>query len=145
MTEQTNSPAVPETELDEALRTARKHPETANFFYDAFLNAWLYIPAQNAEKSQGTWKQIAANERFFPLYLRQGELRAVPVFDKLEKLKVWADVRPFDYLMLPTHLFLKVISPDVGIVLNEGTAYRHFFKAETLAAIRNAIQVVHPN
>lgn len=132
------------TELDEALDIARANPEQANLFYDTFLNAWLYVPAQNAEKTAGSWTQIAATDRFFPLYLRQGETRAVPVFDKLEKLKAWAEARPFDYLILPAHLFLKVIAPDVGIILNEGTSHRHFFKAETLTAIRNAAQVVKP-
>lgn len=137
--------ATNETVLDEALQIARKHPEQANFFYDTFLNAWLYVPAQNAEKTQGSWTQIAATERFFPLYLRQGDVKAVPVFDTLEKLKTWAEARPFDYLILPTHLFLKVIAPDVGIILNEGTVFRHYFKAQTLAAIRDAIKVVQPS
>ena len=129
------------TSLDEALKIARENPAHANFFYDAFLNSDIFIPAMREDKKEGEWRQLKTSERFFPLYLRQGELRAVPVFDQLEKLKTWA-ARPFDYLVLPAYIFLKVISPDVEILLNEGTPWRYQFTAEILETLRNAVKPV---
>lgn len=130
------------TALDDALRIARESPAHANFFYDAFLNSNLFIPAQREDKQEGEWKQIKATERFFPLYLRQGETKAVPVFDTLEKMQTWAGERAFDYLLLPTLLFLKVIASDVGLLLNESTPWRYQFTVEILEQLRSAARPV---
>lgn len=84
------------TELDEALKAAQDTHENANFFYDAFLNTEIFIPALRADKRPREWMKL--NKRFFPLYFTHGETRAVPVFDRLEKKKGWAGDRMFDYL-----------------------------------------------
>jgi len=133
------------TEVDEALRVARANPAQGGFFYDAFLNADIYIPALRADKRPGDWAQLKSTERFFPLYLRQGEARAVPVFDRLERLKAWAQDRAFDYLVLQAHLFLRVIAPEVQILLNEGTQSTYLFTVEILDALRKAARPVQPS
>lgn len=133
------------TEIDEALRAAQEDPKQANYFYDAFLNTEVFIPALAANKRPGEWKRLSASERFFPLYLKQNETRAIPVFDRLEKLKFWAGDRSFDYLTLQAHLFLKVIAPEIFIVLNEGTEYRYLFTPEILESLRQAAKPVVPN
>lgn len=81
------------TKVDEALKIAMENPSHANFFYDAFLNAPVYVPALRADKKPGEWRQLKIDERFFPLYLKHEEARAIPVFDTLEKLKTWAEDR----------------------------------------------------
>lgn len=133
------------TELDQALEIARQNPAQANFFYDTFLNAPLYIPAQRQGKQEGEWEEIKKEERFFPLYLRNGEVRAVPVFDELERLQRWAEPKNFDYIVLPGHLFLKVIAKDVDILLNEGSDWRYHFTKQILEQLRNAVKQVLPN
>lgn len=133
------------TEVDEALSTAIANPAHANFFYDAFLNAEIYIPALRASKKPGEWERLKISDRFFPLYLSKGEERAIPVFDRLEKLKSWAEERAFDYLVLQSHLFLKVIAPEVSILLNEGTPFRYHFTPEVLASLRHAMKRVQPH
>ncbi len=132
------------TEVDEALQVAQGDPNQENYFYDAFLNAEIFIPALAADKKSGEWKRLSASERFFPLYLRQNETRAIPVFDRLERLKTWAGNRAFNYLTLQTHLFLKVIAPEIFIVLNEGTEYRYLFTPEILESLRRAAKPVRP-
>lgn len=133
------------TEVDDALRIAQANPSQANLFYDTFLNAEMYIPALRADKKPGEWRRLKLTERFYPLYLRHEEARAIPVFDRLEKLKTWSEDRAFDYLVLQAHLFLKVIAPEVAIVLNEGTQYRYLFTPEILESIRAAVKNVQPN
>jgi hypothetical protein len=130
------------TEVDVALGIAQSNPSHANLFYDAFLNAGIFIPALRADKKPGEWERIEASERFFPLYLRHEEVRAVPVFDRLDKLKTWAGDKAFNYLQLPAHLFLKVIAPEVAIVLNEGTPHRYLFTPEILESLRRAVKPV---
>lgn len=128
------------TEVDEALSAAQANPSHANFFYDAFLNAEVFVPALRADKKPGEWARLKSSERFFPLYLRHEEARAIPVFDRLEKLKTWAGDRAFDYLALQSHLLLKVIAPEIAIVLNEGTPHRYLFVPEVLDSLRSAMK-----
>lgn len=133
------------TDVDDALRAAQLDASHANFFYDAFLNADVFVPALRADKKPGDWVRLGASERFFPLYLRHEEARAIPVFDRLEKLKVWAGDRAFDYVVLQAHLLLKVIAPEVAVALNEGTAYRYLFTPEILDSLRAAAKPVNPS
>lgn len=133
------------TELDDALEIAIKNPAQANFFFDTFLNTNIFVPALRDGQRPGTWTLIAATERFFPLFLRKEEKRAVPVFDTLEKLRVFAKERDFDYLILPAHIFLKVIAADVGILLNEGTPYRYEFSTDALEKLRAAAKPLPPS
>lgn len=133
------------TELDQALRAARTNPNQANYFYDTFLNASLFVPAKRATEEESNWDQIKMTERFFPLYLRNGETRAVPVFDTIDRMQDWAEPKIFDYILLKGHLFLKVIAEDVHIVLNEGTDFRYHFTCEILEQLRAAVKPVAPN
>ncbi len=133
------------TELDSALQAALENPNEANFFFDAFLNASVWIPAQRADETPATWTAIQASDRFFPLYLRKADAKAVPVFDTLEKLKLWAGERAFDFMVLPAHLFMKVIADDVGILLNEGTPLRYHFTPKTLGMLRSSAKPVEVN
>ncbi len=133
------------TDLDEALDAARAAPEQANFFYDAFLNTPMFFPALRADKKPGDWERIGPSERFFPLYLHHGEARAIPVFDRMEKMKVWADDKAFNYLVLPGHVLLQVIAAEIAVVLNEGTQHRYLFTPEILEKLRQAMKQVQPN
>ncbi len=133
------------TEVDEALKVAQADPNRGAFFYDTFLNAPIYIPALSANQKPGEWKKLENSERFFPLYLRHEEARAVPVFDRLEKLKTWAENRAFDYLVLQAHVFLRVVAPEIAIVLNEGTPYRYLFTPEILEGLRKAMKPTTPH
>lgn len=130
------------TEVDEALQAAKQDPSQANFFYDTFLNAPVYFPALRADKKPGEWEQIPVSERFFPLYLHRGEERAIPVFDRLEKMKTWAGDKTFNYLRLQANLLLKIIAPEISIVLNEGTPHRYLFPPEILEQLRQVMKPV---
>ncbi|MBY0369974.1 SseB family protein [bacterium] len=134
-----------ETELDSALEVAKANPAQANFFYDTFLNTAVYIPALAADKKPGEWMQLQPTDRFFPLYLKHEESRAIPVFDRLDRLKTWAGDRAFNYLVLQAHTLIKVIAPEIAIVINEGTPHRYLFLPEILESLRAAAKPVAPN
>ena len=133
------------TEIDEALKIAKANPQQANYFYDTFLNAEIFVPVLGADKKPGEWKRIKATERFFPLYLRHEEDRIIPVFDRLERLKRWSEDKAFDYILLQSHLFIRVIAPEIAIVLNEGTEYPYLFTANILDSLRNAMKPTQSN
>ncbi len=135
----------PETPIDHALHLAREDAKTGNMFYDAFLNAEIFIPVRKEGADQGTWSEIAPNERFFPLFLKHEETKVVPAFDKLERLQFWAESRALDYVKVRCHLFLKTLAPEIGLALNLATAYSHFFEAKTLDQLRQAAQSVMPS
>jgi hypothetical protein len=133
------------TELDRALATAIENPAYANLFYDTFLNTEMFIPALRADKKPGEWEKIALTERFYPLYLRHEETRAIPVFDTIEKMKTWAENKAFNYLVLQSHLLMKVIAPEIALVLNEGTPHRYLFTPSILGTLRQVAKPVAPN
>ena len=133
------------TELDEALRVSHEDPSQANFFYDAFLNAPLFFPALRADKRPGEWERLSTETRFFPLYLKLGEARVIPVFDRLERLKHWAQDKAFDYLELPGNVLIRVIAPEIALVLNEGTPHRYLFIPDILEKLRTAMRPVDPH
>lgn len=133
------------TEIDEALRAAQADSKQANLFYDTFLNAEIFVPALRANKKPGEWERLKVTERFFPLYLRHEETRIIPVFDRLERLKAWSQDRTFDYLVLQSHLLLRVIAPEVALLLNEGTPFRYLFPPEILETLREQMKPVNPN
>ncbi len=135
----------PETPLDTALQMARDDQKTANLFYDAFLNAELFIPVKREGFEVGSWSETTPDERFFPLFLNLNGTKVIPVFDRLTRLQFWAESRSLDYLKVRCHQFLKSVAPDVAMALNLANAYHHLFPVETLGQLRQAAQVVVPS
>lgn len=135
----------PETPVDIALQLAREDKKTGGLFYDAFLNAELFIPVRREGHDTGTWSETAANERFFPLFLNLEGTKVIPAFDRLERLQFWADARSLDYLKVRCHLFLNTVAPDVAMALNLGNAFHHLFPAEILQDLKRAAKTVVPS
>ena len=135
----------PETPIDQALQMAREDAKAGNLFYDAFLNSDVFIPVRKEGADQGSWSEVEANERFFPLFLKHQETKMVPVFDRLERLQFWAESRALDYVKVRCHLFLKTLAPDIGVALNLANAFSHFFEAKTVEHLRQATQTVLPS
>lgn len=132
------------TPLDQALQAAIEDAQLANDFFDAFLNSPIFIPVMREGAQTGTWTALRPDDRFVPLLMKQGEERAVPVFDTLDKMQEWAGERGFDYLVLTAHVFLKVIAPEVGILLNEGTSLHYRFSPRILEQLRAAMKPMAP-
>jgi len=124
------------TPVDTALELARRDADRVNDFLDAFLNSDLFVPVRLLEHPEGNWKAVTPNERFQPLFIRQGERRIVPVFDRLERLQEWAADRTFDYLCLRAHLFLRILASPVAVVLNPGRVTSYLFSPEILDQLR---------
>ena len=135
----------PETPLDEALQIAREDEKHANLFYDAFLNADLFIPVKRAKAEIGTWLEVPANEPFFPFFLNLEGTKVIPAFDKLERLQLWADGKALDYLKVRCHLFLKTVALNVAMALNLGNAFHYLFTPEVLKQLRHAARTVVPS
>ena len=68
----------------------------------------------------------------------------VPVFDRLERLKAFATVRPLDYLELRGHVIVNLISPEVAILLNPGSPSNYAFGLDVLEKFRQAMKPIDP-
>ena len=134
----------PETPIDEAMKIARESPSEGSFFYDAFLNSDLFMPVQIADQDSGTGRTVGWDEKFFPMFLKYGDVRVVSLFDRLERLNEWAGAKTPDYLLLRCHVLLKTISPGVGAVLNLGTPWVHYFSPDLVERLRQSIKNVTP-
>ncbi len=135
----------PETNLDQALAMAREDAKQGALFYDAFLNCDLFVPVRRDGAEQGSWTEVAADERFYPLFLKAQDRRVLPVFDRLDRLQSWAEEKALDYLKIRCHPFLKTLPPEISLALNLGNPYYHFFTGEVLEELRQAAKPVVPS
>jgi len=136
---------TPETPLDEALLLARENPGNGSLYYDAFLNAHVFIPARQEGTDEGSWSEIAPDARFYPLFLNAQGTKVLPFFDTLERMQSWAEEKELDYLKVRCHLFIRTLPATVGVALNLGNAFYHFFSGEILDQLRQAAQPVTPS
>ncbi|MFM8269434.1 MAG: SseB family protein [Pseudomonadota bacterium] len=134
----------PETPLDEALKSALADQKFANFFYDTFLNTVIFMPVRKEETQEGTWTELSLKDRFFPLFLKFENGRAVPVFDSMERLKAWAQTQSFDFLKIKAHVLLKLLDPSMALVLNSGTAFEYILTTDILELLRKSMRPISP-
>ncbi len=132
----------PETSLDQALVMAREDNAQGSLYYDAFLNTDLFIPVKREGFEEGSWTEVEADERFFPLFLKAQDTRVLPVFDRLDRLQTWAEERELDFLKVRCHLFIKTLPAEVAIAVNLGNAFYYLFTGELLEQLRQAAKPV---
>jgi hypothetical protein len=132
------------SDLGRALDVARENPNQANYFYDTFLNWDLVIPVQKDASNAGTWRRLALDDKFFPLFISQGEIRIVPAFDTLERLKTWAASRELDYIQVRAHLFLQMLGSKVALSLNPGSDSNYVFGPSLIEQLVGNMKLVRP-
>lgn len=130
--------------MDEALVGAQKDPSQANFFYDAFLNAEIYLPVSKLGKAKGDWEQLGMTDKFQPLFLKFENGLALPAFDTLVRLQEWAGEKPLDFIVLKGHTLLRIVDESMSVILNLGTTFHYTLSADILKQIRQALRPVHP-
>jgi hypothetical protein len=137
----------PETELDRALALAEEGAEEgaetgaeqgtqagddhAQAFYDAFLNARLYVPtaSDDTDLPDDTVSLLVADI--------EGE-GIVPVFDSEARLAAWAE-EPVPFTVLPGHALVAQLDPELSVALNVGTDYFKLFVDAELAWLRERL------
>lgn len=132
------------TDLGRALDVARENPQQANYFYDTFLNWDLVIPVQKDQSKGGTWQRLKLDDKFFPLFIPQGEIRIVPSFDTLARLRGWAGSRDLDYIQVRSHLFLKMLGSKVALSLNPGSDSNYVFGPSLIEQLVGNMKLVRP-
>lgn len=131
--------SAPETELDRALvlaeqgaeDTAGEGDERAQAFYDAFLNARLYVPtaSDDTDLPDNTVSLLVADI--------EGE-GIVPVFDSEARLATWAE-EPVPFTVLAGHALVALLDPELSVALNVGTPYFKLFVDAELAWLRERL------
>ena len=66
----------------------------------------------------------------------------VPLFDSLERLQAWAGDKTLDYLTIRCYHFLKLLAPNVALVVNLGTDFSYYFPPDILDRLRKAMKPV---
>lgn len=140
----TDDQLKPVTPLDEALVAAQEDGSQANFYYDSFLNTDLYFPVQVLGAQEGSWRRLGMTEKFQPLFLAFPQGKAVPTFDKLERMKEWAAEKGLDYAVLKGYQLLGIVADDVGIMINLATPFHYTLTPDTLNLLRSAMRPVQP-
>lgn len=134
----------PETPLDEALQSVLSDKKYANFFYDTFLNTTVFLPVQKEGTQEGTWTELGLKDKFFPYFLTFEKGKALPVFDSLERLKLWSQSKSLDYVKIKSHVLLKIVDPSMGVLLNAGTPFSYTLTSEILELLRSSMKPVNP-
>lgn len=122
---------APETELDQALAVAEEGDDFAQAFYDAFLNARLYVPtaSDDAGLPSDTVSLLVADI--------EGE-GIVPVFDSEARLAAWAE-EPAPFTVLAGHTLVAQLDPKLSVALNVGTPHFKLFVDAELAWLRERL------
>jgi len=128
MTEQSGNGGAGETPLDAVLAVAERGDAEAMAFYDAFLNARLYVPTTEEDPAgeAGTVGLLVAeveDEGF------------VPVFDTEARLTDWAE-RELPFTVLAGHTLVEQLDPELQIALNVGTEHFKLFVEPELKWLR---------
>jgi len=126
-----NGHAEPETALDRALAVAEDGDDQAQAFYDAFLNARLYVPtaSDDTDIPDDTVSLLVADI--------EGE-GIVPVFDSEERLAVWAE-EPVPFTVLAGHALVAQLDPELSVALNVGTPHFKLFVEAELGWLRERL------
>jgi SseB protein N-terminal domain len=123
---------VPETELDRALAAAGASDDRAEAFYDAFLNARLYVPTERDDTD------LPADTVSLLVADIEGE-GIVPVFDSEARLAAWAE-EPVPFTVLPGHALVAQLDPELSVALNVGTEHFKLFVDDELAWLRERLE-----
>lgn len=130
--------------IDEAFLSAVADRKFANFFYDTFLNATIFIPVKKEGTNEGQGEELKLQDKFFPFFLSLDKFKAVPVFDSQERLQTWSEEKKLDYLKIKAHLLLKMLDPSIGIFLNGGTASEYLMTPEIVELLRSSMKPINP-
>jgi hypothetical protein len=117
--------------LDRALGVAELGDAQAQAFYDAFLNARLYVPTaeDDPDLPTDTVSLLVADI--------EGE-GIVPVFDSEDRLATWAE-EPVAFTVLAGHALVEQLDPALQIALNVGTEHFKLFVESELAWLRERL------
>jgi len=124
---------MPETELDRALAAAEDSDDRAQAFYDAFLNARLYVPTagdDTDDEADGDTVSLLVADI-------EGE-GIVPVFDSEARLAAWAE-EPVPFTVLPGHTLVAQLDPELSVALNVGTPHFKLFVDAELGWLRDRL------
>jgi len=108
------------------------------------LNTFVFMPVRKEGTQEGTFTELTLKDRFFPLYLKFENGRAIPCFDSEIRLKDWAQNQKFDFLKIKAHQLLKILDPSMAIVLNPGTEFEYILTSDILNLLRNSMRPITP-
>ena len=117
------------TPLDQALEESRRTKNEA-VFYNAFLNARLYLPLADAA-TQAEGGRAGSEDRISPILIEADGQRYLMLFDTRERLAAWAR-REVPVAALPGHAIVAMMSPDHPWMLNAGTEHPKSFVSDEI-------------
>jgi len=126
-----------ESDLDRALARAEDGDAQAQAFYDAFLNARLYVPTATDDTGDTGDTGLPADTVSLLVADIEGE-GIVPVFDSEARLADWAE-EPAPFTVLAGHALVAELDPMLSLALNVGTEHFKLFVEDELAWLRERL------
>jgi hypothetical protein len=108
------------TPLDKALAEAIAG-RNESVFYNAFLNAMLFIPTVDAPGHEQV-RRAGKGESLSPVIIESEGLKYLMLFDSKERLAAWAQ-REIGFAALPGHAIVEMMGTEFHWALNVGTEH----------------------
>lgn len=90
-------------------------------FYNAFLNATIFIAIANAPSQEKT-KRAGKHDTISPIIIESEGTKYIMLFDSEERLLSWAK-REIGFAAIPGHAIVEMMPPEFHWALNVGTEH----------------------
>lgn len=119
--------------LDQAYVTAMQTKQEA-VFYNAFLNATIFIATANAPSQEKTTR-AGEQDTISPIIVESEGAKYIMLFDSEERLLSWAK-REVGFAAIPGHAIVEMMSPEFHWALNVGTEHVKTFVPDEISWLK---------
>ncbi len=123
--------------LDSAYAAAMKGQEKQSIFYDAFLNAQLFIPTHSMPETD-VQRRAGDDESISPILVELEGVQYLMLFDSKERLSAWAQ-REVGFVVLPGHAIVEMMNTDIHWALNAGTEHMKTFVSDEIQWLKETV------
>lgn len=123
--------------LDSAYAAALADESKKPLFYNAFINAELFIPTHESSESEQN-KPESENESIAPMFIESDGVNYLVLFDSKQRLTNWAKTE-VDYVALPGHAIVERMNEEFYWVLNPNTKHVKTFNPEEINWLKQAV------
>ena len=123
--------------LDSAYSDALKNEGAQSSFYNAFLNAEIFIPTHDVPESDQR-KRAGDDESISPIFVASEGIQYLMLFDSQERLGAWAQ-KEVGFVALPGHAIVEMMSADTHWALNVGTEYMKTFVPDEIKWLKESL------
>jgi hypothetical protein len=123
--------------IDSAYTAALEDESKKPLFYNAFINAEIFIPTHEPSESEQN-KPESENETIAPMFIETDGVNYLVLFDSKQRLTNWTKTE-VDFVALPGHAIVERMSEEFHWVLNPNTKHVKTFNPEEINWLKKAV------